>query len=71
MQLCLRVLLMELTKREQEILDLIMEELSSKQIAEKLDISISTVETYRRSLFRKFGVRTVIGLVKAAMRLNN
>lgn len=61
---------MELTKREQEILDLIMEELSSKQIAEQLGISISTVETYRRSLFSKFGVRTVIGLVKAAMRSN-
>ncbi|WP_353723189.1 helix-turn-helix transcriptional regulator [Dyadobacter sp. 676] len=68
-QLCLSVLIMELTKREKEILDLIMDELSSKEIAEKLQVSISTVEAYRRSLFRKFGVRSVIGLVKAAMKL--
>ena len=60
---------MELTQREKEILDLIMDELSSKEIAETLMISISTVEAYRRSLFRKFGVRTVIGLVKAAMKM--
>ncbi|NIJ51163.1 response regulator transcription factor [Dyadobacter arcticus] len=60
---------MELTKREKEILDLIMDELSSKAIADRLSISISTVEAYRRSLFRKFGVRSVIGLVKAAMKM--
>ncbi|CAG5074201.1 putative response regulatory protein YgeK [Dyadobacter sp. CECT 9623] len=60
---------MELTKRETEILNLIMDELSSKEIAEKLGVSISTVEAYRRSLFRKFNVRSVIGLVKAAMKM--
>nr|WP_310590732.1 helix-turn-helix transcriptional regulator [Dyadobacter sp. MSC1_007] len=68
-QLCLSVLIMELTKREKEILDLIMDEMSSKEIAEKLEVSISTIEAYRRSLFRKFGVRSVIGLVKAAMKM--
>ena len=60
---------MELTKREKEILDLIMDELSSKEIAERLVISISTVEAYRRSLFRKFGVHSVIGLVRAALKM--
>ncbi|MCF2490493.1 response regulator transcription factor [Dyadobacter sp. CY347] len=60
---------MELTKREKEILDLIMDELSSKEIADKLHVSISTVESYRRSLFRKFGVKSVIGLVRAAMKM--
>ncbi|MGV3602472.1 MAG: response regulator transcription factor [Dyadobacter fermentans] len=68
-QLCLSVLIMELTKREKEILGLIMDEMSSKEIAERLQVSISTVEAYRRSLFRKFGVRSVIGLVKAAMKM--
>ncbi|QRR03004.1 response regulator transcription factor [Dyadobacter sandarakinus] len=61
---------MELTKRESEILALIMDELSSKEIASRLHISISTVEVYRRSLFRKFGVKTVIGLVKTAMKIH-
>ena len=59
---------MELTKREQKILDLIMNELSSKEIAEKLKVSLSTVESCRRSLFRKYEVRTVIGLVRAALK---
>lgn len=59
---------MELTEREQEVLSLIVDELNTKEIAERLSISVSTVETYRRSLFRKFGVTSSIGLVRVVLK---
>ena len=52
------------TKRELEILDLIGEGYSTKQIADKLFISISTVETHRRHLLRKLQVKNSMELVK-------
>lgn len=55
-----------LTAREIEIIRLIEEEYSNKQIAEKLFISERTVETHRKNIFRKTGTNTVIGLVKYA-----
>ena len=57
-----------LTQREQDVLKLIMEEYSSQQIAEKLGVSINTVETHRKNLFLKFDVNNVVGLVKKAMQ---
>lgn len=59
---------MELTKREQEILELIANELTTEQIAQKLNISIPTVESHRRNMFRKLGVQSVVGLVKEALK---
>lgn len=57
-----------LTRREMEILRLITEEYSNPEIAEKLFISIRTVDTHRRNLLEKLGVKNTAGLVKYAIR---
>ncbi len=54
----------QLTKREMEIVDMLREGLSSKEIAEKLFISNRTVEVHRYNIFRKLGVTNVVSLVK-------
>lgn len=59
---------MTLTTRQQQILTLIAAELTTAQIAGTLGLSVPTVETHRRNLFRKAGVKSVAGLVKEAMR---
>jgi len=58
-----------LTDREREILRLIALEHTSNEIAERLYISPYTVETHRKNLIQKLGVRNSAGLVKAAIRL--
>lgn len=55
-----------ITERELEVLKLLVEELTSKQIAEKLFISERTVETHRKNLMRKTGATNAIGLVRYA-----
>ncbi|TNE57319.1 MAG: response regulator transcription factor [Bacteroidetes bacterium] len=55
-----------LTQREQEILQLIVEEYTSIEIAKKLFISQCTVETHRINLIQKLGVRNTAGLVRVA-----
>lgn len=57
-----------LTVRENEILNLIAKELSSQQIADKLKLSINTIETHRKNLFLKFEVKNVVGLIKKAIQ---
>jgi DNA-binding CsgD family transcriptional regulator len=57
-----------LTNREHEILELIANELTTEQIAQNLQISIATVESHRRNMFRKLGVQSVVGLVKEALK---
>lgn len=54
------------TERELEVLRLLAQELTSKQIAEKLFISERTVETHRKNLMRKTGASNAIGLVRYA-----
>ncbi len=56
-----------LTKREREILKLICKEYSNKEIAATLNLSISTVETHRSSMFQKTGAVCVVGLIKYAV----
>ena len=56
--------IMTLTLRQQQILDLIATELTTVQIADALGLSVPTVETHRRNLFRKAGVRSVVGLIQ-------
>ncbi len=56
----------KLTRREDEILKLIAEELTNSEISEKLFISIKTVESHRKNLLQKFGVRNTAGLIKEA-----
>ena len=57
-----------LSKRELEVLQLIAEEFTNPEIAEKLFISIRTVDTHRRNLIEKLAVKNTAGLVKYAIR---
>ena len=57
-----------LTKREVEILTLIAKELSNQQIADKLFISLRTVQTHRINITQKLGVHNTAGLVKEAYK---
>ncbi|GAA0874870.1 response regulator transcription factor [Wandonia haliotis] len=57
----------KLTKRELEVLKAIQDELSTREIAEKLFLSEKTIEGYRSNLFLKFQVKNVAGLVKQAI----
>lgn len=56
-----------LTKRETEILVLIANQLTNHEIAEKLFVSARTVDTHRRNLLQKLGVKNTAGLVRYAM----
>jgi len=58
-----------LTPREQEIMRLVAEGLSSKTIAEKLFISPKTVENHRTNIMNKLDVHSVLELVRYAARL--
>jgi two-component system response regulator NreC len=57
-----------LTEREIEIIKLIVEGLSNKEIADKLFISPRTVDTHRTNLMKKLEVNNVAGLVRYAIR---
>jgi len=57
-----------LTNREIEILKLIAQEFSNSEIADKLFISIRTVDTHRRNLIEKLGVKNTAVLVKYAIK---
>ena len=57
----------KLTRREKEILQLTYEGLSGPEMAEKLHIALSTIETHRRHLMEKMDVKNVVGLVKKAI----
>jgi DNA-binding NarL/FixJ family response regulator len=46
-----------LSKREKEILQLIAQGYSNKEIAEQLFLSVKTIETHRRSIYRKLGLK--------------
>lgn len=58
-----------LTKREKEILNLIMEELTSQQMADRLQLSLRTVENHRVSLMQKLNAKNSAGIVKRAFQL--
>lgn len=57
-----------LTKREKEILKLIAEGFSNQEIADKLFISLRTVETHRLNMNQKLDVKNTAGLVKEAIK---
>jgi DNA-binding NarL/FixJ family response regulator len=57
----------EMTRREKEILLLIAKEFTTQEISEQLHISLNTVETHRKNLLSKFGVRNSVGLIKIAL----
>jgi DNA-binding NarL/FixJ family response regulator len=58
--------LASLTDRELEILKLISSELSNAEIAQNLDISRRTVETHRKNIMKKLGVKNSVGLARYA-----
>jgi two-component system response regulator NreC len=58
----------KLTSREREILQLIAEGKGTKEIASQLYISIKTVETHRRNIKEKLGVKSIAELTKYAIR---
>jgi len=57
-----------LTAREREVLQLLAEGNSTKQIANSLHVSMKTVETHRQQIMNKLGVQSVADLVKYAIR---
>lgn len=57
----------ELSQREREVLSLIAAENSNKEIADKLGVSVRTIETHRERLMRKLDIHTVAGLTKFAI----
>lgn len=58
-----------LTDREKEVLRLLTDELTTKKIAEKLNLSEKTIENYRSNLMLKLEVTNVVGLVKKTILL--
>ena len=56
-----------LTPREQEIVSLCSEGITCCQIADKLHISVRTVETHKTAIFRKLGIRNSVELVRYAI----
>jgi DNA-binding NarL/FixJ family response regulator len=58
----------EITPREVEILKLIWEECTAKEIGAELGISPRTVEAHRWNICHKVGAKTTIGLIKYALR---
>ncbi|WP_412559958.1 response regulator [Winogradskyella sp. MIT101101] len=56
-----------LTRREQDVLVAISEELTTQEISEKLFISPKTVETHRMNIMSKLGAKNSVGIIKIAM----
>jgi DNA-binding NarL/FixJ family response regulator len=58
-----------LTPRQREILQLIAEGRSTRAIAQRLHVSVKTVETHRAQLMDRLGIRDVAGLTRYAIRI--
>ncbi len=57
-----------LSKREKEILSLIARDFTTQQIAEKLFISVRTVDTHRKNIMTKTNSKSIVGMIKYAIR---
>ena len=60
----------DITNREFEVLRLVAEELTTEEIGSKLFISKNTVQTHRKNLISKFGVKSSVGLVIKALEFH-
>jgi DNA-binding NarL/FixJ family response regulator len=58
-----------LTTRQREILQLVAEGKSSKEIAALLDVAVKTVESHRGQIMERLGVHDLTGLVRFAIRV--
>jgi len=61
-------LVKKLSKREKEVLQLVAKGLTSKEVADKLNVSPRTVDTHRANLLKKFNCKKTIDLVNYAVR---
>lgn len=57
----------KISRREKDVLELIVKEYTTQEIADTLFISLKTVESHRRSLLTKLNVRNTAGLVRVAI----
>jgi DNA-binding CsgD family transcriptional regulator len=55
-----------ITRREKEVLELIAAGCTNAEIAERLFVSVSTIDTHRKNLLEKFNVRNTASLVRLA-----
>ncbi len=60
----------DLSAREMEVFKLFAEGLSNRHIAEKLFISVRTVETHKNNIMKKINLKTTVDLVKFAIKNN-
>jgi two-component system response regulator NreC len=58
----------QLTDREREVLQLMAEGMTSKEIAGRLNLSVKTIETHRMNIMEKLNIHTVAELTKYAIR---
>jgi DNA-binding NarL/FixJ family response regulator len=58
-----------LTRREKEVLELIAGGMTNNEIAKKLFLSSTTVDTHRKNLLAKFGVKNTASVVKMAVQM--
>jgi DNA-binding NarL/FixJ family response regulator len=56
-----------LSSREKQIVQLIVDEFTTQEIADKLSISFNTVETHRRNIMDKLGAKNAAGIVRIAL----
>jgi two-component system, NarL family, response regulator NreC len=57
-----------LTNRELQVLQLIAEGKTTKEIAARLTVSVKTIETHRKQIMEKLGIRSIAGLTKFCIR---
>lgn len=58
----------QMTEKEREVLQLIAEGLSTKEIAASLHVSIKTIEAHRRNIMKKLNIFSIAGLTKYAIK---
>ena len=58
-----------LTKRELEVLVLLVQELTYLQIAQQMGLQVTTINTYIQSIYRKLGVHSRVQALRRAMQL--
>lgn len=59
-----------LTKREKEVLNLMANQLSNEEIAQKLNINVRTIESHKQNMYSKLNVKNSSSLIKYAYELN-
>lgn len=65
-----KFLLDTLTERELDVLKLVTKEYSTIEMADFMNLSVNTVETYRKNLLRKLNVKNAVGLAMYAVKNN-